>query len=143
MNRIAAVLLAGIMLIGLCAAAVAEDRDVLITTPQMPSEMRAVVRSAALGDFSLAGKVTVAVGEDDPNTDIFLMDHFPDWQRVPFKDTEACLRAVAEGKADCFLISNYRVNGISGMLDKYKLSTITTGAEISFSFATNREDGAL
>ncbi len=121
----------------------AEDREVLITNPQMPSEMRAVVRSAALGGFSLNGTVTAAVSEDDPNTDIFLMDHFPDWQRVPFKDEEACLRAVAEGKADCFLISNYRVNGISGMLDKYKLSTITTGAEISFSFAINREDGAL
>ena len=33
----------------------AEDRDVLIASPQMPSEMRAVVRSAALGGFSLEG----------------------------------------------------------------------------------------
>ena len=121
----------------------AEDRDVLITSPQMPSEMRAVVRSAALGDFSLEGKVTVALSEDDPGTDVFIMDHFPDWQRVAFKDDEACLKAVTEGKADCFLISNYRVNGISGTMDRYKLSSITTGAEISFAFAINRQDSVL
>ena len=39
MHRIAAGLLAGIMLIGLCAAAVAEDRDVLLSIRQSLSHL--------------------------------------------------------------------------------------------------------
>ncbi len=121
----------------------AEDRGVLTTVPQMQSEMCAVVRSAALGDFALDGVVRVAVSEDNPNTDIFLMDHYPGWKRIGFKNTEACLQAVADGKADCFLISNYRVNSIASLLEENKLSTITTGSAVSFSFAISRRGSDL
>ena len=66
----------------------------------MQTGMVAVVRQAAQREFSLQGDVRVAVNEGNPDYETFLMDCFPQWDRVYFEDTEACLAAVAEGKAD-------------------------------------------
>ncbi|MBR0410464.1 MAG: transporter substrate-binding domain-containing protein [Eubacterium sp.] len=108
----------------------AEELKVLTTSPLMQCEMEAVVRSSKIRDFSMKGPVKVAVNEGNPSYESFLMDHFPDWNRVYFKDTAACLKAVADGKADCILVSNYRINSISTLLDKYNLSTVTTGTDM-------------
>ena len=121
----------------------AEEADVLTTASLMQCEMYAVVRSAALRDFTMDGAVAVAVNEGNPSYETFLMDHFPNWKRVYFQDTEACLKAVSDGKADCMLVGNYRINSIAGWLDEYKLTTVTTGVAMDSFFAINRQDSDL
>lgn len=118
----------------------AEESGVLTTVSLMQCEMYAVVRSAALRDFTMDGEVRVAVNEGNSSYETFLMDHFPHWNRVYFQDTEACLKAVADGKADCMLVGNYRINSISRLLDEYKLTTVTTGVTMDSFFALNRKD---
>ena len=121
----------------------AEELGVLTSVPLMQSEMYAVVRSAALRDFTLDGEVRAAVNEGNPSYEAFLMNHFPGWKRVYVPDIAACLKAVAEGKADCVIVSNYRVNSIAEKLDEYKLSTITTGVAMNSYFAMDRQNSDL
>ena len=37
------------------------------------------------------------------------MDYYPLAERKDFKGLNACYKAVSEGKADCVLVSNYRI----------------------------------
>ena len=121
----------------------AEELGVLITNSLMLSEMYAVVRSASLRDFALDGAVRAAVNEGNPSYESFLMDHFPDWSRVYCKDIGACLKAVAEGKADCVIVGNYRINSIADPLDEYNLTTVTTGVVINSYFAIGQYNSTL
>ncbi len=121
----------------------AEEMDLLTTIPLMQCEMYAVVRSAGLRDFTMDGEVRVAVNEGNPSYEAFLMEHFPDWERALFPDTAACLKAVAERKADCILVGNYRINSIADLLEKYKLSTVTTGVGMNSYFVLDRQDSEL
>ena len=121
----------------------AEEAGILMTDALMPCEMYAVVRASALREFTIEGRVKAAVNEGNPSYESFLMDHFPEWERVYFKDTAACLKGIAEGKADCLIVSNYRINTISNLLDEYKLSTVTTGVTMNSYFALNRHDSDL
>ena len=115
----------------------------LVTGPLMQCEMNAVVRSAAMGSFSLDGSVTASTIQGDPCSETFLMDHYPDWSRLSLPDTDACYKAVAEGKSDCLLVSSYRTNIIARQLESYKLSTITTGMAMNYCLAINRQDSDL
>ena len=120
-----------------------EELGVMTTVPLMQSEMYAVVRSSAMRDFSLEGEITAAINVNNPSYDAFLMDNFPKWNRAYYEDVEACFSAVAEGKADCVIVSNYRINSIAGQLENKKLTTVTTGVPMDSSFAINRQDGTL
>ena len=120
-----------------------EEIGLSLTIPPMQTGMVAVVRKDAQREFSLQGEVTVAVNEGNPDYETFLIDHFPNWKRAYFEDTEACLAAVAEGKADCLIVSNYRVSRLSAALEKYRLTTVSTGETMSCSFALRHEDVTL
>ena len=120
-----------------------EMRGVYITPALMRTDMSAVIRESDLKTFSKKDRVAVAVNADNPNYDMFLLDHFPDWRTIYYSDTPECLRAVSEGQADCLLISNYRYNNISRLCDRYRLTTLSTGVEIDYCFAVNREDTVL
>ena len=120
-----------------------ETRGVYITPALMRTDMSAVIRESDLKTFSKKDRVAVAVNADNPNYDMFLLDHFPDWRTIYYSDTPECLRAVSEGQADCLLISNYRYNNISRLCDRYHLTTLSTGVEIDYCFAVNREDTVL
>ena len=122
------------------------DGEVLhlsLTAPLMQSGMVAVVRQAALREFSLQGEMNVAVNEGNPDYETVLMNSFPHWNRVYFEDTEACLAAVAAGKADCLLVSNFRVSRLAAAMEQYRLTTVSTGETMTFSFALNHEDSTL
>ena len=114
-----------------------------LTIPLMQTGMVAVVRDGAQDDISLQGNLTVAVNKGNPDYETFLIDHFPHWKRAYFENTEACLAAVADGKADCLLASNYRVSRLSSVLEKYRLATVTTGETMTCSFAMRHEDVTL
>ena len=120
-----------------------EEIGLSLTVPLMQTGMVAVVRNAAQRDISLQGNLTVAVNKGNPDYETFLMDNFPHWKRAYFEDTEACLAAVAKGKADCMLASNYRVSRLSSALEKYGLTTVSTWETMSCSFAMRHEDVAL
>lgn len=120
-----------------------EIRGVYITPALMRTDMSAVIRESDQKTFSKKDRVAVAVNADNPNYDMFLLDHFPDWRTIYYADTPECLRAISEGQADCLLISNYRYNNISNLCEKYHLTTLSTGVEMDYCFAVNREDTVL
>ncbi len=121
----------------------AEQLGLLMTPPLMHSEMDAVVRASEQKEFVKKDSVTVAVNEGDTNYDIFLADHYPTWQRAYFKDTPTGLEAVANKKADCVIISNYRYNNISKQCEKLHLTTVYTGVDMDYYFAVRERDTQL
>ena len=120
-----------------------EIRGVYITPALMRTDMSAVIRESDQQTFSKKDRVAVAVNADNPNYDMFLLDHFPDWRTIYYSDTPECLKAISEGQADCLLISNYRYNNISKLCENYHLTTLSTGVEMDYCFAVNREDTVL
>ena len=121
-----------------------ESRGISMTTPLVRTDMSAVVREGEQKTFNQKnGRVVVAVNEGNPNYDIFLKEHFPDWQPIYYKDTPTCLKAVADEIADCILISNFRYNDIGGLCEKYHLTTVSTGVTLDYSLAVDRENTAL
>ena len=121
----------------------AETMGLVVSTPVMVSDILAVVRKAEQNSFISKNQVTVAVNRRAPGYELFLKEHFPTWQTEYFKDTEACLAAVAEGKADCLLISNYRYNNIARQCEKLRLTTVSTHLERDYSFAVREGDMGL
>ena len=120
-----------------------EELGLSLTVPLMQTGMVAVVRQDAQRDFSLQDEVAVAVNKGNPDYDTVLMNCFPNWKPVYYEDTGECLAAVAEGKADCVLVSNYRVSRLAATLEKYRLTTVDTGEIMSFSFAVRHDDSTL
>ena len=118
----------------------AETQDIVMTSPIISTEIYAIIRFTDQKEFSRRGHITVAVNDGNPNYNAFLLDNFPGWRAAYFADTAECLRAVAAGKADCILISNYRYNNIAELCEKYRLINFTTGVNISYSFATKKGD---
>ena len=114
-----------------------EAQDVFITPAIMRTDMSAVIREADQKTFASKDRAAVAVNADNPNYDIFLKDHFPDWRPIYFDDTQECLKAVADGQADCLLISKYRYNNIAKTCEKYHLTTWSTGVELDYCLAVN------
>ena len=111
----------------------------LIMTPSLIStDIYAVVRQSEQRYFAQRNHIVVAVDKDNPNYDAVLLDHFPGWRKVYFPSTADCLKAVADGVADCVLISNYRYNNIARQCDKYRLVTLSTGIDVDFCFAVGK-----
>ncbi|MBR3224907.1 MAG: transporter substrate-binding domain-containing protein [Atopobiaceae bacterium] len=120
-----------------------ETQDVFITPAIMRTDMSAVIREADQKTFASKERITVAVNANNPNYEIFLKDHFPDWLPIYFDDTQECLKAIADGQADCLLISKYRYNNIAKTCEKYHLTTLSTGVEMDYCLAVNRSDTVL
>ena len=120
-----------------------EQRGAIITDTYIRSEMYVAVRTADQQGVSPEREMTVAGPEGNPNYLTFLKDNFPNWRPVICEDSAAGLRSVSTGEADCALVSNYRLNRVSALCEKYKLSTLTTGQSMPLSFAVNRRDDCL
>ena len=120
-----------------------ERLDVILTDPPMHSEMFAVVRSADQKKFSLRGIVHVAVAKGNHYHENFLKQNFPKWGVSYFNNADECLKAVSEGRADCYLISLYRLNRIADQMKELKLTPLSTGEDIVLSFALRRNEDQL
>ena len=116
----------------------AESLGIVMTPSVMSSELYAVVRKADQYTFLQKERITVAVEAGDPNYDTLMMDYFPDWQREGHPDIHACLKAVADGKADCVLISNYQYNNLARQCEKLGLTGLATGKNVDYCFAVQR-----
>ena len=112
-----------------------EMRGVVMSPALMRTEMLAVVRASDQRSFSQRDQITVAVNAGNPNYDLFLENNFPAWDTEHYIDTPACLQAVADGEADCILISNYRYNNIAAQCESLGLTTLSTGVDMDYCFA--------
>ena len=117
-----------------------ETLGVVMTPALMRTEMDAVVRASEKKEFVRKKWITVAVNKGNTNYDRFLAEHYPDWHRAYFTDTPAGLEAVANGRADCVIISNYRYNNISKQCEKLHLTTVYTGVDMDYCFAVRKGD---
>ena len=121
----------------------AESLDLVMTPALMRTEMDAVVRSATQKEFVRKENVVVAVNQGNTNYELWLSDHYPTWKRAYFPDTPAGLDGVADGKADCVIISNYRFSNIAKQCEKLHLTTVYTGVDMDYCFAVRTGDSEL
>ena len=120
-----------------------EQRGVIITDPLVSTEMYAAVRTADRQGIYPDQKMTVAVLNSHISHEIFLQDHFPDWQLRYYNTVDECFQSVAAGEADCTLVSNYRINRVSDLCRDNDLSTLTTGETMDLAFAMKQQDDCL
>ena len=117
-----------------------EEQQLLTTPALMKTDMSAVIRQSDLKTFFTKDRISVAVNKGNPNYDKFLLDYFPEWRPIYFEDTPTCLKAIADNQADCILISYYRYNNIAELCKKYDLTTVSTGVEMEYYLAVNKDD---
>lgn len=120
-----------------------ETGGILMSPAVMNTEVYAVVRQSNYSIFSNKEHITVAVTEGNSNYDAFLLDKYPNWRTIYYKDISDCLKAVSDNIADCVLISNFRYNNIAGLCEKYRLKTYSTGHSIDFCFAVPKGESEL
>ena len=120
-----------------------EKLGIVMTPPLVRTDVYAVVRESDMNIFTNKEHVIVAVNEGNPNYDTFLLDHYPNWQKVYYTSTADCLMAVSERVADCVLISSYRYNNIFRQCEKYHLTTLPTGLEMDYCFSLGKGEKEL
>ena len=121
----------------------AEEMGIRLTNPAMKTGMNALVRSSDSPDLSSDSEISFAVSAGDLNIESFIHDRYPASTTVTYPDLRACLEAVSSGKADCILVSGYRMPGLEEQIKKYKLFSVPTGESMPLSFAVNRDDPDL
>lgn len=121
----------------------AEQMGVRLTDPAMKTEMNVVVRSSDNQSISGNSTLTFAVSAENVNLDTFIMERYPSCKRAVFKDDRACFDAVDSQKADCILVSNYRIPEKEDIIDKYHFFSVPTGESMPLSFAVNRDEKTL
>ena len=115
-----------------------EKLGVTVSPALIESEVYAIVRITDQTIFRKRDHVIVAVNQGNPNYDAFLAEHFPNWRKVYYADTDECMQAVAKGVADCVLVSNFRYNNIARQCERYRLTALTTGVEMDYCFAIRK-----
>jgi diguanylate cyclase (GGDEF)-like protein len=120
-----------------------EQLGIIITDPYATTELYAAVRTADRQGLSPEQDMTIAITKGNLNYESFVMDYFPHWKAAYYDEREDVFKAVSKGEADCILVSNYRLNRMRDLCDRYELSTLATGNVMDLSFAVRREDDCL
>ena len=120
-----------------------EKLGVIISNPLGRTNMFTAVRTSDNHGVIQNKAMTVAIPQGNRGYEIFLKDHFPTWKAKFYKDNAAVYEAVANGEADCMLMSNYRLSRESDLLTKHKLTALATGQNMDMSFAIRRQDDHL
>ena len=120
-----------------------ESLDIVTTPSLMSTDFFAIVRHRDQNILSKKDYVVVAVNEGNPNYDNFLLENFPTWRTVYYPTTIDCLKAVADGVADCVLISNFRYNNLARLIGKYHLAAVSTGTVSDFSIGISKGNTEL
>ena len=121
----------------------ADLHNVWVTNPAMKTGINSVMRTSEEQSLSREGRLTIAMPAGNLNVETFIKDQYPSCRILIFQDDQACYAAVADGTADCTLISNYRIPGTEEVLKRYNLYSVPTGEHIPFSFAVNKADREL
>ncbi|MDO4496666.1 MAG: transporter substrate-binding domain-containing protein [Bacteroidales bacterium] len=69
--------------------------------------------------------------------------NFPHWQIVELPNADACFKAIADGKADVFLLCNFRMGTIVREMRRYDLKGLYAGSNSSVCFAVRESDPVL
>ncbi|MBQ7581165.1 MAG: EAL domain-containing protein, partial [Clostridia bacterium] len=120
-----------------------EEEGLYITDALMSTEMSAIIQESQKSSFFSKERVTVAVNSGNTNYDMFLVNHFPEWRSLYFKDSIECLKAISQGRADCLIISNYRYNNLSATCTKLGLTSVPVGVEMDYCFAVKEGNTTL
>ena len=121
----------------------ADISDIRLTDPAMKTEMNAIMRTSDVKSLSRDTEITFAVNSGMRNIETFIMDQYPASKRKTYNGLEACYEAVANGEADCVLVSNYRIPSEEDTLKKLNLFSVPTGEAMPFSFAIRKADREL
>ncbi|MBQ1537196.1 MAG: transporter substrate-binding domain-containing protein [Ruminococcus sp.] len=121
----------------------ADIRGVRLTDHVMETEMNAIMRISDHWELSAGSGMIFAVNSDMVGVDTLIMDIYPEAQRKHFTGLQACCDAVSKGKADCVLVSSYRMPSEEEMLNKSKLFAVPTGEALPLSFAVRKADREL
>ena len=121
----------------------ANTAGVRLTNKAMKTGMNTVLPETETQTLSRDSEMTIALVAGDPNTDTFVMEHYPNCRRLTFPSEKECYDAVTSGMANCTLVSNYRTPEMEDTFKKYKLYSVPTGEHIPFSFAVKTEDREL
>ena len=120
-----------------------EQRGVILSDPFVKTEMYATVRTADHQGIERDKELTVALVQGNPSYETFVRDYFPNWKIEYFENSEAAFKAIASQKADCGLVSNYRLSRLSELLQKEKLSALATDEVMNVSFGVSRGNDCL
>ena len=118
----------------------ADQRGIRLTEAAIETELNAIMRVSDKEVLSEESQITFAINANMLNIETFIMDHYPEAERKTFSGLEACYKAVSSGKADCVLVSNYRIPSEEQTLNRYKLYTVPTGEELPLSFAVKKSN---
>jgi len=121
----------------------AERAGLLVTDPAMHAEVYAVMRKGHRKNYSLKEIESVAYVKGYHYHENFLKKYFPRWKVVLLNNSGERFHSVASRDADCFLITSYRLNILADQLNKFKLTAISTGVDMDYSFALRRDNSQL
>ena len=121
----------------------AEKAGVLITPSIVNANLYLVVRASNVEYLKDMQYIKVAVVGGDDNYESIVKTKYYNWQIYNCDNVHACIRDVANGKAEGFLISNYRYNSISRLCSQYRLVALDTAKELDFRFAVKKGDMEL
>ena len=118
----------------------AEEAGVLITPSIVNANLYLVVQASNVEYLKDMQYIKVAVVGGDDNYESIVKTKYYNWQIYNCDNVHACIRDVANGKAEGFLISNYRYNSISRLCSQYHLVALDTAKELDFRFAVKKGD---
>lgn len=121
----------------------AEEAGVLITPSIVNANLYLVVRASNVEYLKDMQYIKVAVVGGDDNYESIVKTKYSNWQMYNCDNVHACIRDVANGKAEGFLISNYRYNSISRLCSQYRLVALDTAKDLDFRFAVKKGDMEL
>lgn len=121
----------------------AEKAGVLITPSIVNANLYLVVRASNVEYLKDMQYIKVAVVGGDDNYESIVKTKYYNWQIYNCDNVHACIRDVANGKAEGFLISNYRYNSISRLCSQYHLVALDTAKDLDFRFAVKKGDMEL
>ena len=113
----------------------AEEMGILLTDPVMEIEELLVVKRSDVDDFDMSEPKRIAVNGKNMSHTAIAREQYPDWEPVSFNSPDECMKAVANGNADCMLVSNYRYGVMLRQFENYDLVTISTGITMNHMFA--------
>lgn len=113
----------------------AEEMGILLTDPVMEIEELLVVKKSEVDDFDMSEPKRIAVNGKNMSHAAIAREQYPDWEPVSFNSPDECMKAVANGNADCMLVSNYRYGVMLRQFENHDLVTISTGITMNHMFA--------
>ena len=121
----------------------ADEQKALVTEPFGTSGVIALIRMKGRGEFNPLGVKRAAVESGNIWMQSVISEDFPTWETVVCDSEEDCIKAVIDGKADCFLVSNYRLNRLMGAVGRNGLVPVSTGKTVNLAFAVRKDNVML